>query len=97
MFVPSNEANSGHPIGEEDIHSQKEHPQVAQKITEIVESGITDTTEVRRSLKYYVDNFLWKEIGHKPHSHNRDIMNHISMAKRTIELSTFDQENLRMN
>ena len=103
MSFPSNEAHSGHPIGQEAVHSQKVHPQVAQKITELVSSGITDTAEVRQSLKYYVDNFLCKEIGHKPYPHDRafyprkqDNMNHISMAKRGIDLSTFDQENLRM-
>ena len=69
----------------------------------MVTSGITDSGEVRQSLKYYVDNFLCKEIGKKPHPHDRafyplkqDIMNHISMAKRAIDLSTFDQENLRL-
>ena len=103
VSFPSYGAHSGHPIGQEAVHSQKVHPQVAQKITEMVSSGITDTTEVRRSLKYYVDNFLCKGIGHKLYPHDRafyplkqDIMNHISMAKRAIDLSTFDQENLRM-
>ena len=103
VSFPSNEAHSGHSIGQEAVHSQKVHPQVTQKIMEMVTSGMTDTAEVRRSLKYYVDNFLCKEIGQKPHPHDRafyplkqDIMNHISMAKRAIDLSTFDQENLRM-
>ena len=103
VSFPSIEAHSGHPIGQEAVHTQKLHPQVAQKILEMVTSGITDTAEVRRSLKYYVDNFLCKDIGQKPHPHDRafyplkqDIMNHISMAKRAIDLSTFDQENLRL-
>ena len=105
VSFPSVEAHSRHPISQEAVHTQKLHPQVAQKITEMVTSGITDTTEVRRSLKYYmyVDNFLCKDIGQKPHPHDRafyplkqDIMNHISMAKRAIDLSTFNQENLRL-
>ena len=103
MSFPSNEAHSGHPIGQEAVHTQKVHPQVAQKIMQMISSGITETTEVKRSLKYYVDNFLCKEIGHKPHPHDRafyplkqDIANHINMAKKAIDLSTFDQENLRM-
>ena len=73
------------------------------KNMQIISSGITETTEVKRSLKYYVDNFLCKEIGHKPHPHDRafyplkqDIANHINMAKKAIDLSTFDQENLIM-
>ena len=103
VSFPSIEAHSGHPTGQEAVHTQKLHPQVAQKITEMVTSGIADTTEVRRSLRYYVDNFLCKDIGQKPHPHDRafcplkqDIMNHISMVKRAIDLSTFDQENLRL-
>ena len=66
-------------------------------------SGIAVTAEVRQPLKYYVDNFLCKEIGQKPHPHDRafyplkqHIMNHISMAKHAIDLSAFDQDNLRL-
>ena len=103
MSFPSIEARSEHPIGLEAIHTQKVHPKVAQKIIEMVTSGITDTSEVRRSLKYFVDNYLCKEIGHKPNPHDRafyplkqDIINHIGMAKRVIDLSKFDQENLQI-
>ena len=52
VSFPSNEAHSGHPIGQEAVHSQKVHPRVAQKIMEMVTSGMTDTADVRRSLKY---------------------------------------------
>ena len=69
----------------------------------MVTSGIIDTSEVRRLLKYFVDNYLCKEIGHKPNPHDRafyplkqDIINHIGMAKRAIDLSKFDQEKLRI-
>ena len=99
VSFPSIEAHSGHPIGQEAVHTQILHPQVAQKITEMVSSGITDTAKVRWSLKYYVDNFLCKDIGQKPHPHDRAFyplkqdMNHISMAERS---TMFDQENLRL-
>ena len=63
VSFPSIEAYSGHPTGQEAVHTQKLYPQVVQKITEMVTSGIMDTTEVRRSLRYYVDNFLCKDIG----------------------------------
>ena len=103
VSFPSNEAYSEHRIGLEAIHAQKIHPKVAQKIIEMVTSGITDTSEVRRSLKYFVDNNLCKEIGHKPNPHDRafyplkqDIINYIGMAKRAINLSKFDQENLQI-
>ena len=103
VSFPSNEAHSEHPIGLEAIHTQNVHPKVAQKIIEMVTSGITYTSEVRRSLKYFVDNYLCKEIGHKPNPHDRafyplkqDIINHIDMTKRVIDLSKFDQENLQI-
>ena len=103
VSFPYNEAHSEHPIGLEAIHTQNVHPNVAQKIGELVTSGITDTSEVRRPLKYFVNNYLCKEIGHKPNPHDRafyplkqDNINHIGMAKRAIDLSKFDQENLQI-
>ena len=100
VSLPNNEAHCDHPIGEPAIHTQKVHPLVAQKIMEMVMSGMTDCAEIRRSLRYYVNNFLIKEIG-RPHPYDRafyplkqDIANHISQAKRAIDLSKFDQENL---
>ena len=103
MSFPCNEPHSEHPIGLEAIHTQNVHPKVAQKIIEMVTSVIANTSEVRRLLKYFVDNYLCKEIGHKPNPHDRafyplkqDIVNHIGMAKRAIDLSKFDQENLRI-
>ena len=46
VSFPSNEAHSGHLIGQDALRGQKIHPQVAQNIMEIVSSGITDTAEV---------------------------------------------------
>lgn len=102
VSIPSNAAHSDHPIGKSAIHSQKIHPLVAQKIMEMVLSGMTDCAEIRRPLRYYVNNFLFKEIG-RPNPYDRafyplkqDIANHISQAKRAIDLSKFDQENLHL-
>ena len=102
-YYVSNEARHGHPIGTDAVHSQKLHPQVTQKIMDMVKAGMTDVTEIRRSLKYYVDHCLCKELGSQPHPHDRsfypvrqDISNHVSMAKRAIDLSSVDQENLQM-
>ena len=68
---------------------------------DLVEAGITDTTEIKHSLKHYVDKYLSKELGRKPHLGDRafyplseDIRNHVSKAKRALELSKYDQENL---
>ena len=59
----------------------------------MVTSGITDTSEVRHSLKYFVDNNFCKEIGHKPNLHDgafyllKQDINHIGMAKGAIDSS----------
>jgi len=59
----------------------------------MVAAGIVDTAEVKRSLKYHVNNFLNKEIGKTHLQHDRafhptndDIRNHAGKAKRTSEL-----------
>ncbi len=69
----------------------------------MVAAGIVETAEVKRSLKYYVNNVLSKEIGKTPLQHDRafcptndDIRNYVCKAKRTLELSKLDQENLRL-
>ena len=105
VSLPSEGAHSGHPIGRSSkaIFSQKLHPKVTAKITEMVQSGITETAEVKRSLKYYVDRILSDQLGHKPATHDRafyplnsDIRNHICMAKKALDLSKFDQKNLEL-
>lgn len=59
--------------------------------------------KLKHSLKYYVDNILSKEVGKKPvagdrafYPLNEDIRNHVSKAKRALELSKYDQENVRL-
>ena len=97
------EANSGHPTGEAAGYSQKLNPFISQKISEMVSCGITDTAEVKRALKYHVDHFLAKELGMHPEPNDRsfyplndDIRNHIHKAKRALDLSKLDQENMRL-
>ena len=69
----------------------------------MVQAGITNVKEIKKSLKYYVDTFLCKKLGAKPVSSDRsfyplndDIHNHIGKAKRALELSRYDQDNLRL-
>ena len=69
----------------------------------MVHSGITETAEVKSSLKCYVNSILSKELGQKPALYDRafyplnsDIRNHICMAKKALDLSKFDQENLKL-
>ena len=103
VSLPKCDSHSNHPIGSEAIYAQKMHPKISQKLTEMVSCGITDAAEVRRSLRYFVNHSLCKELGSKPHPYDRaffplkhDILNHICTAKRKIDLSKFDQENLRL-
>ena len=46
ISLPSEEALSGHPTGQPAIYGQKLHPLVAQKLQEMVATGIVDTAEV---------------------------------------------------
>ena len=61
---------------------------ISEKIVGLVETGITDTTEIKHCLIHYVDKYLSKELGRKPHLGDRafyplseDIRNHVSKAK----------------
>ena len=103
ISLPQEEAHSGHPTGQAGVYAQKLHPTISQKIVDMVEAGVTDTSEIKHSLKHYVDKYLSKELGRKPHLGDRafyplseDIRNHVSKAKRALELSKYDQENLRL-
>ena len=72
-YFVSLRAHSGHPTGLSAIFVQKLHPLVSQKILEMVKSGITDTSEMKRSLKHHVDVIIAKDlklcqgIGHFTH------------------------------
>ena len=69
----------------------------------MVRSGISDTSEIKRCLKYYVNTIISKDLNKKPmagdrafYPLNEDIRNHVSKAKTTLELSKFDQQNLQL-
>ena len=88
---------------EEKAFAQKVHPLLVTKISELVSANITDVHEVKKLLKYHTDTQLSKELGFKPQAHDRafypniiDIKNHVYRAKRALELSKMDQENLRL-
>jgi len=96
ISLPSAEAHSGHPTGNQQARSISCTINCRNSCCCIV-----DTAEVKRSLKYHVNNFLSKEIGKTPLEHDRafhptndDIRNHAGKAKRTLELSWLDQENV---
>ena len=95
VSLPMESAHSGHPTGLSGIFAQKLHPLISQKILEMVKSGICDTSEIKRSLKHYVDVILTKDLNKKPMPGDRafyplheDIRNHVSKAKKALELSS---------
>ena len=103
ISLPAESAHSRHPTGPAGIFAQKLHPLVSQKILEMVRSGITDSNEIKRCLKYYVDTIIAKDLDRKPTPGDRafypqieDIRNHVSKAKKAVELSKYDQQNLQL-
>ena len=76
---------------------------MVEQITDLVSSGITNTGEIKKILHHYVKNNLIKQMGIELTISNRalfptdiDVRNHITTAKRALELSKLDQENLRL-
>ena len=96
-------AHSGHQVGEQGGFAQRIHPELIQQINEMVLQGITDSSEVKRALKFYIENHLAKQHGINPVETDRsfyptlrDIQKHIYKSKKQLELSALDQENLRL-
>ena len=103
VSLPTTEAHSGHTCDTFSNFSQRVHPIILQKISEFVAGGITGTSEVQRSIEHYVKHSLFSEHGINPKPFDRafyplptDIKNHVGIAKRALEMSKFDQENLRL-
>ena len=101
--LPTETAHTGHPTGQHSGFGQRIHSLLVEQITDLVSSGITNTGEVKKILHHYVKNNLVKQIGIELTISNRalfptdiDIRNHIATAKRVLELSKLDQENLRL-
>ena len=74
---------------------------VAAKIAELVAEGITELHDVRRLLRHYIMHDLCRESPPNPNDRvyfpiDNDLKNHVSMAKRALQLSCLDQENLRL-
>ena len=103
VSLPSQSAHSHHPTGECAGFAQKLHPLIISKISDIVHSGITNITDIKRSLRWYVQNELAEKFGAPPKNTNRslyptdnDIRNHVYIAKKAMEFSKLDQENLKL-
>ena len=103
ISLPTENAHCGHPTGEMSGFSQRVHPMIITKISDLVASGITDVQEIRKLLWHYVQHTIPVELNLTPSLTDRafypmpcDIRNHISKAKKALELSKLDQENLRL-
>lgn len=103
ISMPSIDSHCGHPVEEKAVFGQRIHPLLVSKITEMVMAGITNTTEVKRSLKFYASTILSTQLGVEFSKQNRaffptsvDIRNHIYAAKKSLELSKLDQENVAL-
>ena len=103
VSLPTEEAHSGHPTGHCSGFSQRIHPLLIEQITELVSAGITNTGEVKRLLRHYTRNTLAKHLGIQVTPNNRalfptdiDVRNHVATAKKALEFSKLDQENLRL-
>ena len=103
VFLPSEAAHSGHPTSSSGGYAQRIHPLLSDQISQLVAAGITDTNEVKRSLRFFVTNTLCKELGyqakqsdHALYPTTTDIRNHVYSAKKALEFSKLDQENTRL-
>ena len=100
VSLPTEDAHTGHPTGNGVAgFSQRTNEKVAAKIAELVAEGITEINEVRRLLRHYVMHDLCRESPPNPNDRayfpiDNDLKNHIYMAKRALQLSCLDQENL---
>ena len=103
LSLPSEAAHSGHPTGSSGGYAQRIHLLLSDQISQLVAAGITDTNEVRKSLRCYVTNTLCKELGYQAKQRDctmypttTDIQNHVYSAKKALELSKLDQENTHL-
>ena len=103
VSLPTNGTHNNHPTGADIAFAQKVHPLLIHKISGLASSNIRDVYEVKKMIKHYTNNELAKELGFKRSENDRtfypditDVKNHVYKAKRALELSKIDQENLRL-
>ena len=100
--LPTEDAHTGHSTGNGIAgFSQRMNEKVATKTAELVPEGITEIHDVRRLLRHYVMHDLCRESPTNPNDRayfpiDNDLKNHVYMAKRALQLSCLDQENLHL-
>ena len=99
VSLPTAQAHhSIHPTGGIFGMAQKVHPKLVEKIHQLVSEGVISVCEMKRALDHYVKYDLCHGSPPDPndrayHPSNNDIINR---AKSQLQLSKFDQENLRL-
>ena len=97
LYKPAHRGNpSQMPSYKEDNGlSQRVHPELLAKIQELVHASTTDPVEIQRLLKHHVHHYMC--TGNLPNPTDRayyptldDIRNHVSKAKRAMQLSVLD-------
>ena len=76
-------------------------PKIKPKVQELVLEGISDPLEVQRHLKHYLCHSLCSKqppdrLDRAYYPDQQGIRNHINKAKRSIQLSVLDQENVAL-
>lgn len=98
VSLPCSEAHENiHPVGNQAGMAQKVHSVVTDKIKELVRGGITDARTIKQLLRMHIQtNF--KDACPDDRSYYPmlvDIQNHIYSAKKGMDFSKLDQENLQ--
>ena len=103
MSIPTEEAHhSTHHTRGANMMAQRVNPHIAAKISELVSEGMTDPYEVSKALKHYVTTIMCVSNDNPDPDDRayyptiRDLHNHIYKAKKALELSKLDQENLKL-
>ena len=103
VSLPTEEAHhSTHPTRGANMMAQRVNPHIAARISELVGEGMTDPYEVSKALKHYVTTVLCASSNNPDPDDRayyptiRDLRNHIYKAKKALELSKLDQENLKL-
>ena len=100
VSLPTNAAHNGvHLTGKAAGMTQRVDPMVSKFIEEIVREGTTDVGTIQKLLKSRISmelkDFPPDALDRAFNPNRDDIRNHIHLAIKAIELSKFDQENLR--
>ena len=100
--MPTWDGHTKHPTDDASGYAEKVHPLIAQKISEFVSEGMTEVHEVKRALRQYVHTRFSQQYQCQPLPSDRafhsslHLQNHVRKAKKALELSKIDQENLRL-